>query len=212
MHKSNSKINVICLSNQDFNNSLDEIKEFLKFNLDFSKNYEIPDNINIYDVALIQDRFLQKNQKIKTLENINLAKILLTDGKSKINLNYDDIIYLPSNINFFNKSVLDLCSKKQFSINSSLNIKNYILDKNEKKFRQNNRHIILTEKEIQLIELLFNKKEAVTKKTILSLVWKYSEDADTHTVETHIYRLRKKIIKEFGDENFISNSKDGYLI
>ena len=212
MHKSNSKINVICLSNKDFNNSLDEIKEFLKFNLDFSKNYEIPDNINIYDVVLIQDRFLQKNQKIKTLENINLVKILLTDGKPKIILNYDDIIYLPLNINFFNKAVLDLCSKKQFSINSSLNIKNYILDKNEKKFKQNNRHIILTEKEIQLIELLFNKKESVSKKTILSLVWKYSADADTHTVETHIYRLRKKIIKEFGDENFISNSKDGYLI
>ena len=91
-------------------------------------------------------------------------------------------------------------------------IKNYILDKNEKTIKKNNLFIVLTEKEIQLIEILFNSKKPIKKNKILELIWKYSTDADTHTVETHIYRLRKKIIDKFYDENFILNTKDGYLI
>ena len=70
----------------------------------------------------------------------------------------------------------------------------------------------MTEKEIQLLELLFNKEKPIKKKIILEKVWKYSSDADTHTVETHIYRLRKKIIDKFQDDNFIINTKDGYII
>ena len=70
----------------------------------------------------------------------------------------------------------------------------------------------MTEKEIQLLELLFNKEKPIKKKIILEKVWKYSSDADTHTVETHIYRLRKKIIDKFQDDNFIINAKNGYII
>ena len=56
------------------------------------------------------------------------------------------------------------------------------------------------------------KKKEFQKKNILSIVWNYSSDADTHTVETHIYRLRKKINEKFSDENFILNSKEGYYL
>ena len=73
-----------------------------------------------------------------------------------------------------------------------------------------NQFIILTEKEIQLIELFLNTKKPISKDNILSSVWNYSSDADTHTVETHIYRLRKKISDKFMDEKFILNNKDGY--
>ena len=69
----------------------------------------------------------------------------------------------------------------------------------------------MTEKEIELIELL-NKKSFTKKKEILSTIWKYSSDADTHTVETHIYRLRKKIKEIFDDEIFIKSEKKGYTI
>ena len=69
----------------------------------------------------------------------------------------------------------------------------------------------LTEKEIELIELL-KKKPFTKKKEILSIIWKYSSDADTHTVETHIYRLRKKIKEIFNDELFIKSEKKGYTI
>ena len=65
---------------------------------------------------------------------------------------------------------------------------------------------------MQLIELLFNEEKPITKKIILKKIWKYADDADTHTVETHIYRLRKKIIDRFKDEYFILNSKSGYSI
>ena len=54
--------------------------------------------------------------------------------------------------------------------------------------------------------------KSVSKSKILREVWKYAAEADTHTVETHIYRLRKKIKSKFLDENFILNNKDGYLL
>ena len=73
-------------------------------------------------------------------------------------------------------------------------------------------YIELTEKEIQLIELLLDKNKPITKDNILSSVWNYASDADTHTVETHIYRLRKKIADKFVDEKFILNNKNGYYL
>ena len=51
-----------------------------------------------------------------------------------------------------------------------------------------------------------------SKNEIQKKVWNYADDADTHTVETHIYRLRKKIKDKFSDDNFIINHKNGYLI
>ena len=86
------------------------------------------------------------------------------------------------------------------------------MNKNEKKLKKNNIEIILTEKEIQLLELFLNNKKPISKDIILSSVWNYSSDADTHTVETHIYRLRKKINDKFSDENFIISTKDGYSL
>ena len=66
-------------------------------------------------------------------------------------------------------------------------------------------YLELTEKEIELVELL--RKNHLQKKEILSTIWKYSKEADTHTVETHIYRLRKKIKEIFKDESFIKSEK-----
>ena len=71
---------------------------------------------------------------------------------------------------------------------------------------------ILTEKEILILELLLKSKKPVSKDKFLSNVWNYADGVDTHTVETHIYRLRKKISEKFGDKNFITNHKLGYLL
>ena len=92
-----------------------------------------------------------------------------------------------------------------------MKINNYKLDKNLRRLTQNNLSLELTEKEIELIELL-KKKSFTKKKEILTTIWKYSDDADTHTVETHIYRLRKKIKEIFNDETFIRSEKKGYTI
>ena len=102
--------------------------------------------------------------------------------------------------------------KKKFSKNSSIEIKGYLLDKNEKKLSKFQDHIILTEKEIHLLELFLKSRKPVTKNEILSSVWKYVAETDTHTVETHIYRLRKKISDKFMAEKFIINNKNGYSL
>ena len=115
-------------------------------------------------------------------------------------------------MNEINSIVENTVAKNKFNKNSSIQVKNYLLNKNEKKLLKSENFIILTEKEVQLIELLLNKKKPLSKENILSSVWHYSSDADTHTVETHIYRLRKKISDKFDDEKFILNKKEGYCL
>jgi len=119
---------------------------------------------------------------------------------------------MPFSLKEINIAVENVAAKKVFSKNSSIQIKKYLLNKNEKKLSRNENEIILTEKEVQLLDLFLNCKRPISKDKILSFVWNYSSDADTHTVETHIYRLRKKINDKFSDENFIVNTKDGYSL
>ena len=145
-------------------------------------------------------------------KNSNKIKILVfSSNKIKPDI-FADKIRLPARIKDINFIIENSVIKKNFSKNSSIKIKNYILDKNEKKLISEKKYIFLTEKEIQLLELFLSHKKPISKNMILDQVWKYSEDADTHTVETHIYRLRKKIKSNFLDENFILNNKDGYSI
>ena len=133
-------------------------------------------------------------------------------NKKDLSNNYDAFLEIPSSLKEINAAVENVAAKKIFSKNSSIEIKKYLLNKNEKKLLNQDKEIILTEKEIQLLELFLNNKKPISKNKILSSVWNYSSDADTHTVETHIYRLRKKINDKFSDENFIINTKDGYSL
>ncbi len=139
-------------------------------------------------------------------------KILATNSDTNHSENIDGIINLPTTINELNNTIEKVVAKKKFNKNSSIKINDYLLDKNEKKISKNNIFVTLTEKEIQLLELLLKNKNPVSKNVILSTVWNYSTDADTHTVETHIYRLRKKIHDKFNDEDFILNNKNGYSL
>ena len=147
----------------------------------------------------------------KIISNSNSLKICASNNKNSSN-NYDAFLEIPSSLKEINSIVEIVAAKKIFSKNSSIEIKKYLLNKNEKKLSKNENEIILTEKEIQLLELFLNNKKPISKDKILSSVWNYSSDADTHTVETHIYRLRKKINDKFSDENFIVNTKDGYSL
>ncbi len=151
----------------------------------------------------------KKNNEI--LNDNNCLKVCTSNTK-KLSSDYDAYLYLPASLKEINDTVENIAAKKIFSNNSSIQIKKYILNKNEKKLYKNNDQIILTEKEIQLLELFLGNKKPISKDKILSSVWNYSTDADTHTVETHIYRLRKKINEKFSDENFIMNTKDGYSL
>ena len=100
----------------------------------------------------------------------------------------------------------------QYNFKSKLNIKNYILNINSRTVFKDNKELKLTEKEIDII-LFLNKNKKPQKIDVLqSQIWKYSTDLETHTVETHVYRLRKKIKDKFNDENFIISSEKGYSI
>ena len=149
---------------------------------------------------------------MKFLENCGKIKILIYSSNKSKSISFTDELLLPSSVKEINDIVENSIVKKKFTKNSTIQIKDYILDKNEKKLIKNKTSILLTEKEIQLLELLLKNNEAISKNKILEVVWRYAADADTHTVETHIYRLRKKIENTFSDENFIINNKTGYLI
>jgi DNA-binding response OmpR family regulator len=156
------------------------------------------------------DALQVKDQK-DYIENSNSIKICVGRKKDFID-KCDASLELPASLKDINSIVENTAAKKEFNINSSIKIKNYLLNKNEKKLSKLNEYIILTEKEVQLLELFLNNQKPITKDNILLSVWNYSSDADTHTVETHIYRLRKKINDKFMDEKFILNNKDGYYL
>ena len=165
---------------------------------------------NNLDIVICHEE-KELDAKQDNLNNKSILKILASKNKSKAS-NYDGFLNLPTSLNEINSIVEQTISKKIFSNNSSILIKDYLLNKNEKKLIKDKNFIILTEKEIQLLDLFLAQNKPISKNKILSLVWNYSSEADTHTVETHIYRLRKKINDKFSDLKFILNNKEGYYL
>jgi len=166
---------------------------------------------NDHDVILFHHDALKDNKQKDFIYKSTAIKIYASDKKNASS-NFDAFLELPVSLNEINSIIENVVAKKKFNQNSSLKVKNYLLNKNEKKLLKNNNFVILTEKEVQLLELFLNNKKPISKNDILSSVWNYSSDADTHTVETHIYRLRKKISDKFTDEEFILNNKNGYYL
>ena len=101
--------------------------------------------------------------------------------------------------------------KNKFLDQSNIKIGEYDLDLNSRKISSGDKILNLTERETNLIIFIKDEKN-VTIKELQKMVWDYSPDLETHTVETHIYRLRKKMKETFGDENFILNTSSGYSI
>tara|TARA_X000000368_G_scaffold393014_1_gene358373 strand:- start:1479 stop:2105 length:627 start_codon:yes stop_codon:yes gene_type:complete len=206
------KINVLSFGSKNFNISLEELKDHLSFKLTTIDTTIEPKLFDNYDVLFCHQDFFKENSVKDALEKSNKIKILAyNSSKIKFDL-FTDKLFLPAKFDEINHVIENSIAKKSFFKNSSIKVKNYILDKNEKKLARDKRYVLLTEKEIQLLELFLNYNEPISKNKILDEVWKYSEDADTHTVETHIYRLRKKIKSKFSDEDFIVNDKNGYLL
>ncbi len=199
------------MGSDNFNTSLEELKDYLNFNLDL-KNHK-NHNFNDYDIILIHEDYLDFTDYKKDFSEVNSSiKILVSKSKNTFPSFFHNKLLLPTTVKDLNSLIENSVAKKNFGKNSSIKIKEYILDKNEKKLLKNKIFISLTEKEIQLLELFLDQKTPVNKEQILKIVWNYAKDADTHTVETHIYRLRKKIKEYFSDENFIENNKSGYFI
>ena len=102
--------------------------------------------------------------------------------------------------------------KINFNKQSDIMIGSYKFNLNSREMSQSNLKLKLTEKEINSIIYIFNSKDVVKINELQSKVWGYQPELETHTVETHIYRLRKKILQKFNDENFILTNKSGYEI
>ena len=209
------KNNVLVFGTLNFNNSLIEVKDYLDFSpVFYNKNIFSELTTTGISSLLVDSVILADLDILQSINQIKKIPLLLMQQNSynSSKLVYDDKIILPLRLEELCNKIINIITTKKFNQNSSVSIKEYIIDKNEKKLTIDDSSITVTEREIQLIELLFNEKKPISKKIILKKLWKYSEDADTHTVQTHIYRLRKKILEEFNDENFIINTKLGYTI
>jgi len=206
--------NLLVFGTKNFKNSLNEIKDYLDFSpIFFNDDTLLNDQISTIDALLIESAVCNEKRYLSIISSINNKPVLLIDklGFPK-KCNYTNKILSPFTLFDLNTMVVALITSEKFNQNSFIKIKQYTVDKNEKKLTKGHLSITVTEREIHLIELLFNENKPQSKTNLLKKIWKYSEDADTHTVETHIYRLRKKILAKFNDENFIINSNVGYSI
>ncbi len=177
---------------------LDEIKENLSFKI---LKYENEDDfIKSSGLDKINSLIVSKSKhKLLFNKNINEKNFL------KIN---DFPLPLDKFLEIINIQLIKL----KFNYQSKINIKGYELNLNSKFFSKDDLSLKLTEKEIEIILYL---NETKTKHDVLDLqknIWGYSSDMETHTVETHIYRLRKKIVNKFNDDNFILSHQSGYFI
>ena len=201
----------MAFGNKEFNDSLIELKNHFKFDLETIDNLSDNYPLENYQGIIIHEDALKDNKLKVIIKNDNINKIIFLKSKKMDGIEKIESLVLPVSVDQIKNIVLNNIIKKKFKINSALKINDYKLDKNLRKLIKNNLSLELTEKEIELIELLY-KKPFTKKKEILSIIWKYSDEADTHTVETHIYRLRKKIKEIFNDEIFIKSEKKGYTI
>ena len=125
---------------------------------------------------------------------------------------FSEQINMPFTILEFEKKVISLIAKNEYKKNSLIHLNDYIIDKHERKIKKNNLEVKLSEKEINFLILFSKSKKPISKNLVLKKVWHYSSESETHTVETHIHRLRKKILEKFNDNNFIKNNNKGYYI
>jgi len=192
------KQNIFLISFDSLYEIFNEIKENLSFKItNFKNETDLVKAINLDKKNFLI--VLKPGQKFLRNENILIKNILHINN-------------LPMSIDKLIETINIQWIKSKFNYQSKVNIKSYELNLNSKIFCKNDVFLKLTEKEIEII--LYLNSDSV-KKNILDLqknIWGYSSEIETHTVETHIYRLRKKINDKFKDKNFISSDINGYFI
>ena len=183
-------------------NILDEIKNILSFQIFNYNNLDIfLKLLNSNQVNLDSCLIVTKNQ------NKNIFKDKIIDNKSLFFL--DD---LPIELNKIIEKINVHLIKKKYNYQSKIDLKEYTINLNSRIISQNKKNLKLTEKEINIILFLSKNEKPQSINKLQNEVWGYSSGLETHTVETHIYRLRKKIKYTFSDNKFILSHNDGYLI
>ncbi len=169
-------------------NILFEIRNYINFNLQKASKNDISNINSQIDCLILTQNRISGLDNLIVFSNfpISISKLL-----EKINTEF---------------------LKKNFNKKSDVMIGRYRLNLNSREMFNSKIKLKLTEKEINSIIYLFNARAPVTISELQTKVWGYHSKLETHTVETHIYRLRKKILKTFNDDNFIISNKNGYEI
>ena len=194
----NQKLYIINLSN--FYNIISELQEHI--------GYEI---LEFDSKEIFFDNYESKS--ISTENSILVVHEKEYDFFVK-NLNEDQIIKLkpPVNIFTFIENLNVRFIQKKYQDQSNINVKDFFLDINSRELKKGKSRLKLTERETDMILFLNNSKKPVNVETLEKEIWQHSSELETHTVETHIYRLRKKIKDEFGNDDLIKSNKNGYTI
>ena len=157
---------------------------------------------------IFTDSELSLNEKIKNLNNY-----LIVSNKKYLNISNQFILdNIPISIFKLIEKINIEFLKIHFNSQSEVKVKNYTIDLNSREMLLKNLKLKLTEKEINTITYLSKSDKPVSTDELQEKVWSYQSDIETHTVETHIYRLRKKILNTFNDKDFIISEKNGYKI
>ena len=184
--------------------SLNQTLIIYKFPILFEILNEIKRNLNFKIEYYDEDQFK------KNLDNQNLV-IISGDDKKNIQ-NQVKIDDFPIDIQKFIEVVNIQFLKNKFNQQNNVIIGKYNFNLNSRVMQFNQKSLHLTEKEMKIITFLNNSKGPVTINKLQSEVWGYKSKLETHTVETHVYRLRKKVEKKFNDRLFIMSVKNGYKI
>ena len=208
-------INIVCIP--ILYNILEEIKDNLSFKVvNFNNEDECLKSINdnkidkknFFIITAIhkKDFFLKNNFNIK-----NIFFLLKHNSEQNFDSNCNIFKYPVDIYNLIEKINIQLIKQKYY-FQSKIKLKNYSLDINSRLISNENQSLKLTEREMKIIIFLNDSKIPQKINVLQNKVWSYSSGLETHTVETHIYRLRKKISDSFKDEHFIISTDDGYFI
>jgi len=209
-------LTISILGNQIFSEIISELKLFSRFKIEsyedldsFAKNITQPEQLIIFFLTSANQKDYEK------VSRYNFPLIIISKSpitQNKLPHEFIEQSTIPLSILDFEKKIISLLARYKFKKSSLIHLCGYTLNKNERKIERNNLKLQLTEKEIDCLILFSQIDKPLSRSFILKNIWKYSPESDTHTVETHIYRLRKKILEKFGDNNFIKNNNGGYYI
>ena len=211
-----SNITISIYGNQLFEAIVKELMIFSEYKIKFydDLNLCIQDSKKNNQLIIFFLKDLNKKDYEKMSKN-RLPTIVISDSSNLKNIILGDFVeklVIPINMLDLKKKVVHLFAKLEFNLTSLINLNGYIIDKNERKIKKNNLELILTEKEINFLILFSENNKILDRNFVLKNVWNYSPESDTHTLETHIHRLRRKILQKFNDNNFIKNNNKGYYI
>ena len=209
-------LTISVIENKIFLEIIDELKLFTKYKIKFyhdlsllTDDFTNPDELFIFFLTDVNKKDYEKLVK----NNLPLIVINKPLGSKPILSNaFVELINMPFRALDLEKMIVSHSARFKFRKSSLINLRNYIIDKNERKIKKNNLELQLTEKEISFLILFAQNDKPLTRNFLLKNVWNYSSTSETHTIETHIHRLRKKILKKFNDDNFIKNNNQGYFI